>query len=86
MFLSLLTYLLLISALLVVGFMMIEPTSMQEFGEPQDHGLGYLAATAITVSFIVILESVSALLSLCKVKDDFAQEVYDLAEKNKRDK
>lgn len=77
MFLSLLTYLLLISALLVVGLMMIDPTSMQELGDPQDHGMGYLAATVIVVSFIVILESVSALLSLFKIKDDFAQEVYD---------
>jgi len=86
MLLSFVTYLILSAALVVMGFLLVSPSSMDEFGESKYHGIGYLAAATITILFIVIIESIGAVLSLFKIKDDWAQEIYDLAEKNKRDK
>ena len=79
MLLSALTYLILVSAFIIIWQMKQKPDTFESFGKPKDSGLGYLSIMMVTVLTIVVLESMSAVLSVLGIKDDLAQEVYDKA-------
>lgn len=77
-------YILAISAFIVCAIMYVQPSSLNELGTIRDNGMGYLAATCLTVIVITIIESISAVLSLFRIKDDFADELYNNINKNKK--
>jgi len=70
---------LMLSGLLV--FVVLSKLDSQGFntalGEPKDMGLGYFAFCIFFVLFVVLVESISAVLSLFKIKDDLAEEIYN---------
>lgn len=77
MLITALTYIILAAAIMVAYSMLTSPVSMSFMGKPKDKGLGYLAVFAVSLFVIVILECISAVLSLFGIKEDLAQEVYD---------
>lgn len=84
MLLTVLTYLILIAFLFIVWSASQEPTVLKTFGEPKDKGLGYLAVFTVSIAAVVIIECVSAVLNLLGIKEDLAQEIYDMGN-NKKD-
>jgi hypothetical protein len=72
-----LTYIILAAALMVVWSYIVNPVSLSFLGKPKFKGLGYVAVFAVSLIVIVILECLSAVLSLFGIKEDLAQEVYD---------
>lgn len=72
-----LTYIILAAALMVVWSYIVNPVSLSFLGKPKFKGLGYVAVFAVSLTVIVILECLSAVLSLFGIKEDLAQEVYD---------
>jgi hypothetical protein len=76
-----LTYIILVTALMVVWSYTVNPIALSFLGHPKFKGLGYVAVFAVSLSVIVIQECLSAVLSLFGIKEDLTQEVYD----NKKD-
>jgi uncharacterized membrane protein (UPF0182 family) len=72
-----LTYIILAAALFVVYTYMTSPMSLSFMGKPKYKGLGYLAVFAVSLITIVLIECISAVLSLFGIKEDLAQEIYD---------